>query len=161
MHGCPCTWIVPVAWSSSVATASTSWSPRSMPVYHIQLNKTDLRSPAAAAFGVGGGVVRCAHASCAPANAMKMITAANIASSVENSPLDSGGEFLCSSTILVSDLRDHVFKVDIAARIALANVRFGIRIQPQYSRTHHPGLQQHAGIIHRSLIVKGVSFAPQ
>src|SRR5260370_32671173 len=53
--------MVPVPSSSSVATASTSWTPRSMPIYHIQLNKTDLRSPEAAAFEVGGGVVRCAH----------------------------------------------------------------------------------------------------
>src|SRR5438132_11034086 len=39
-----------------------------MPVYHIQLNMTDLRSPAAAAFEVDGGVVRWAQATCTPVN---------------------------------------------------------------------------------------------
>src|SRR5438132_5352374 len=39
-----------------------------MPVYHIQLNMTDLPSPAAAAIEVDGGVVRWAQATCTPVN---------------------------------------------------------------------------------------------
>src|SRR3989442_14934311 len=101
-----------------------------MPVYHIQLNNTDLRSPAAAAFGVAGGVARCANASWVLANPMKMTTAKAI-TSTEDSPPNLGGESLCSRTISVPDLVNHVFIIDIAAGIAPANVRFGIGIQPQ------------------------------
>src|SRR6266852_173678 len=115
--------MVPAPWSSSVATASTSWRPRSMPIYHIQLNTTDLRSPAAAAFGVGGGVVRCAHTGGAPpANPIKITTAATVE----------------AIRILVSYLGDHVFIVDIAAGIALPNGCLRVGIQFQYPRSYHP-----------------------
>src|SRR5712692_3497938 len=110
--------MAPAPWSSSVPTASTSWRPRSMPIYHIQLNKTALRSPAAAAFWVGGGVVRCAHTGGATlANPIKIRTAA-------------AGEAVRISvlSLLMSYPGDHVLIVDIAARIALANVCLGVGI---------------------------------
>src|SRR5439155_20731982 len=75
LYGFTVTWVMPLAWSSSVATASTALTPRSMPVYHIQLNMTDLRSPAAAAFEVDGGVVRWAQATCTPVNTIASRTA--------------------------------------------------------------------------------------
>src|SRR5712691_1047709 len=137
--------MVPAPWSSSVATASTSWSPRSMPVYHIHLNKTDLRSPAAAACWVGGGV-RCAHTGgVLPINPINITTAATV-------------EPFC---ILVSYFGDHVFEVNIAAGIALPNGCVAVGIQFQYSRGHHPRLQQHSGILHRDLVVESVALAPK
>src|SRR6266516_1310664 len=61
----------------------------------------------------------------------------------------------------MSDLGDHVCIVDIAAGVALANVGLGIGIELQYSRSHHPRLQQHSWILYSDLIVQGVSLAPQ
>src|SRR5437899_4468070 len=130
--------MVPVPWSSSVATASTSWTPRSMPIYHIQLNKTGLRSPAAAASRVGGGVVRCAHTGgVTVANPIKITTAATVE----------------AIRISVSYLRDHVLIVDITAGIALANVCFRVGIQFLYPRCHQSRLQQHSGIVYCDLTV--------
>src|SRR5213592_1403579 len=61
----------------------------------------------------------------------------------------------------MSDLGNHVSIVDIAAGVALANVGLGIGIELQYSRSHHPGLQQYSGIVYSDLIVQGVTLAPQ
>src|SRR5437667_11600048 len=63
--------MVPVALSSSVATASISWTPRSMPMYHGQLKS-------AIDLGSFGGVRRCAR-TCAPsASPMRVATVAMI-----------------------------------------------------------------------------------
>src|SRR5438093_9290661 len=140
--------------------------PRSIPIYHIQLNITDLRSPAAAAFGVGGGVGRWAKTGCA-----KLAKATETASNRKRepprlaslgTPPNSGGEFLRKSwCILMSDLVNHVAVIDIAARIAFANEGLGIRIEPECSRSHHPRLEQHTGIVYRDLIAQSVPFAPE
>src|SRR2546427_8256196 len=105
-----------------------------MPKYHIQLNKTDLRSPAAAAFEVGGGVGRCAKTNSATLAKARKTT--NVT----------------TRRILVPDLGDHVGVVHIAAWIAFANVGLGIRIESQCSRSHDPRLEQHTGIVYRDLI---------
>ena len=62
---------------------------------------------------------------------------------------------------LVPDLGDHIREVHVAARIAFMDVGFWIRVEPQRTWRHFPGLEQHTGIIDDRLIVQDVSFARQ
>src|SRR5256885_1181652 len=139
--------------------------PRNMPIYHIQLNMTDLRSPAVAALGVGGGVGRWAKT-----GRVKLAKATETASTRKREPPrlaslgtpNLGGEFLCkSSFILMSDLVNHVAVILIAARIAFANESLRIGVEPECPRSHHPRLEQDTGIVYRHLIPQRVPFAPK
>src|SRR5881628_1332745 len=121
-HGCPSTWIVPFAFSSSVATASASCGPRSMPMYHAQLNSTARRSlaPGAGVYRAGGPPCRCAATPATQTAAIAIVIRILFMDAVQ-ADLKVGPYFklllqtstfdLRTSGTSVPDLRDHVVVV--------------------------------------------------
>src|ERR1044071_5840301 len=70
--------MVPVAFSSSVATASCSAGPRSMPMYHVQLKSVAFRSLAPGAGVYRAGACCCADTAANDTNAMAIVRTVRI-----------------------------------------------------------------------------------